>query len=248
MKVFDVVIEFDRAKLHSVIENSIREGEKGYICFTDANVLSIARKNKEYLSVLQGAMINSCDGGSVAMMVNRIHGTNVRAYNGPDLFVNYIGRSDFKQLLLGNTKEKYQMIVEELKRRGFSFDHVSYLDVPFAKVEEFDYKTIAEKINSMDADIIWVSLGAPKQERFMSKLLPYINRGVLFGIGAAFNFYIGKNIQPSLHFGAFRFIWLDRIFREPRKQLRRVFKILKAMPLLYWDERKRYRDSLKNSF
>lgn len=245
MEVFKINIEFDRTKLHKCIEDSICGGRKGYVCFADANVLSIARKDTRYLRILQGAMVNSCDGGSIATMVNMIHGTNVRAYNGPDLFEDYIGRSEFKHLLLGNTKEKFQMIVEELKRRGLSSNHISHLPVPFAKVEDFDYETIAKQVNEIDADIIWVSLGAPKQERFMSKLLPYINRGVMFGIGAAFNFYIGEIIQPKLHFGAFRFIWLDRIYREPRKQLKRVWKILKAMPMLYWDERKRYKASLK---
>lgn len=245
MKVFEIEIEFDRNKLHRCINDSIHDGRKGYVCFADANVLSIARKDETYLNILQGAMINSCDGGSVAMIINRIHGTDVRAYNGPDLFEDYIGRSGFKQLLLGNTEEKFQLIVEELKHRRLSCDHVSHLPVPFANVGDFDFKAIAEQVNEADADIIWVSLGAPKQEKFMAKLLPYINRGVMLGIGAAFNFYIGEIKQPRIHLGAFRFIWLDRIYREPKKQLKRVWKILKAMPLLYWDERERYKASLR---
>lgn len=244
MRVFDLDIEFDRTKLHSIIDNCISCKNKGYICFADANVLSIARKDNVYLKILQEAMVNSCDGGSIATIVNWIHGTSVRAYNGPDLFENYIGRSEFKQLLLGNTEEKFLLIVEELKKRGLPFHHISHLPVPFARVEEFDYMGISQQINKENPDIIWVSLGAPKQERFMARMLPYITRGMMFGIGAAFNFYIGKNIQPSAHIGAFRFIWLDRIFREPKKQLKRVWKIVKAMPLLYWDERKRYKTSL----
>lgn len=245
MEVFNISVEFDKNRLHQIIESCISHIQKGYICFADANVLSIARKDKDYLVVLQNAMVNSCDGGSIATMVNLIHGTNVRAYNGPDLFENYIGRSEFKQLLLGNTEKKFRMIVGELKHRGLPYDHISHLDVPFASVEDFDYQTIAKQVNAVNADIVWVSLGAPKQERFMAKILPYINRGVLFGIGAAFNFYIGEIIQPKLHLGAFRFIWLDRIYREPRKQLKRVWKILRVLPLLYIDERKRYKASQK---
>lgn len=206
---------------------------------------SIARKDKQYLQVLQGSLINSCDGGSIATIVNRIHHTSVRAYNGPDLFEDYIKKTEYKHLLLGNTNDKYRRIVDELHQRGISSDHISHLPVPFAKVEDFDYKGIADQLNETSPDIIWVSLGAPKQERFMSLLIPYINRGVMFGIGAAFNFYIGDIIQPKIHLGAFRFIWLDRIYREPKKQLKRVLKILKAMPLLYWDERIRYKATLR---
>lgn len=245
MNVFNINIEFDRTLLHRKIEECIHSQGKGYVCFTDANVLSIARKDADYLGILQKSMVNSCDGGSIAAMVNRIHGTNVRAYNGPDLFEHYIGQSQFKQVLLGNTEEVFLNIKEELRRRGLSADHISHLPVPFAKVEEFDYQAISEQIDAANPDFIWVSLGAPKQERFMSMMLPYINKGVMFGIGAAFNFYIGKNIQPRFHIGAFRFIWLDRIFREPKKQLKRVWKIVKAMPILYFEESKRYKASLK---
>lgn len=245
MDVFNIQIEFDRAALWEIIKKCIDSGSKGYVCFADANVLSIARKNKRYLQVLQGALVNSCDGGSIATIVNKVHHTSVRAYNGPDLFEDYIKLTNYKHLLLGNTEEKYQMIVEELHRRDLPSDHISHLPVPFANVEDFDYKGIAGKVNEVNPDIIWVSLGAPKQERFMSLLLPNINRGVMFGIGAAFNFYIGMIKQPSFRIGAFRFIWLDRIFREPKKQLNRCWKIMKAMPLLYWDERKRYKASLK---
>lgn len=245
MIAFNIHIEFDRSTLWKRIEGCITSNSKGYVCFADANVLSIAKRDKKYLNILQGALINSCDGGSIATIVNRVHHTNVRAYNGPDLFEDYIKKTEYKHLLLGNTEEKYRMIVEELHRRGLSSEHISHLPVPFAKVEDFDYKSIAEQVNAVDSDIIWVSLGAPKQERFMSLLLPHINRGVMFGIGAAFNFYIGIIKQPSFRIGAFRFIWLDRIYREPKKQLARCWKILKALPLLYWDERKRYKASLR---
>lgn len=243
MKVFNIEIEFDRATLWESIKKCIDNGAKGYVCFADANVLSIARKDRTYLQVLQGALVNSCDGGSIATIVNKVHHTNVRAYNGPDLFEDYIKMTDYRHLLLGNTEEKYHMIVEELHRRGMGSEHISHLQVPFAKVEDFDYKGIAERVNNLDPDIIWVSLGAPKQERFMSMLLPYINRGVMFGIGAAFNFYVGMIKQPSFRIGAFRFIWFDRILREPKKQLNRCWKIVMAMPLLYLDERKRYKAS-----
>lgn len=245
MKVFDIDIEFDKTILWKSIKTCIDSKSKGYVCFADANVLAIARKDKNYLKVLQGALVNSCDGGSIATIVNRVHHTNVRAYNGPDLFEDYIKLTDYRHLLLGNTEEKYQMIVKELRRRGLGTEHISHLPVPFAKVEEFDYKTIAEQVNEQNPDIIWVSLGAPKQERFMSMLVPFINRGVMFGIGAAFNFFIGEIIQPKFHLGAFRFIWLDRIYREPKKQLARCWKILKALPMLYWDERRRYKASLR---
>ena len=54
-----------------------------------------------------------------------------------------------------------------------------------------DYKAIAQDINGFSPDLIWISLGAPKQEVFISKLYPYIDSGILVAIGAAFNLFLG---------------------------------------------------------
>ena len=241
MNVFNIDIEFDRSRLHQIISQCVSDGTKGYVCFVDATMLSIARKNQRCLTALQQSMANSCDGGSIAAMVNQIHHTSVRAYNGPDLFENMIGQHQYRQLLLGSTEDNFLKVKSELQKRGLPVDHLSHLSVPFASVDAFDYPSIADEINARNPDLVWVSLGAPKQELFMSNILPYIHRGVLLGVGAAINFYIGNNIQPHFHLGALRFIWLDRIYREPRKQLKRVGKILITLPSLYIDELKRKR-------
>ena len=46
-------------------------------------------------------------------------------------------------------------------------------------------------------DIIWVALGAPKQEIFMNRLKPHLKKGVAIAIGAAFNFYSGMADAPQ---------------------------------------------------
>ena len=66
MNVFNIDIEFDRNRLHQLVNNCAGEGGKGYICFVDATMLSIARKDQRCLSVLQQSLANSCAGGSIA--------------------------------------------------------------------------------------------------------------------------------------------------------------------------------------
>lgn len=58
-------------------------------------------------------------------------------------------------------------------------------------MDDFDYRDIAKRVNKDGADIVWVALGAPKQEIFMSKLKPYLQKGVMIAVGAAFKFYSG---------------------------------------------------------
>ena len=238
---FNVKLEFDHEKLHKQIEETIASKQKGYVCVVDGNVLTMAQKNLQYREVLNSSTVNTCDGSSIALLAGLIHNQKFRALNGPDLFADYIEK-EYKQLLLGSTEETSIEIKNTLTSKNMDSSHLEVMPLPFLPVEEFNYPLIAKHINQLGPDIIWVSLGAPKQELFMSKLLPYIDRGLMFGIGAAFNFYIGHLVQPKIKVGALRFIWLNRLINEPRKLIGRLTNYILIMPKLYIEERKRYNE------
>lgn len=239
MDIFNIKIEFNHDVFRKTIEDCAENKEKGYVCVVDANVLTMAHDNLEYREIVKNSYVNTCDGSSLATMANRIYGTNYRAFNGPDVFAEYVERGDIKQLLLGNTEEKFNQIKEKLLSDGKESSHLAYMSLPFANIDEFDYIGIAKAINEIKPDFIWVSLGAPKQENFMVRILPYLDQGLLFGIGAAFNFYVGDIAQPKFHLGSFRFIWLDRIFREPKKQIKRLSQVLLKYPVIFREEKKK---------
>lgn len=241
MEVFNIKIEFDHGEFRQKITTAIEKKMKGYVCVVDGNVLTMTSKDPAYCDIVKNAYVNTCDGSSIAVMVNWIYGTNCRPFTGPELFEEFIEKTQYNQLLLGNTEEKYLRIKGKLTELGKENNHLKYMAVPFASVDHFDYAQIGADIKKINPDIIWVSLGAPKQERFMARLLPYLNTGLLFGIGAAFNFYVGDNPQPKYHLGFFNLIWLDRIFREPKKQINRVFNAIKAYPKIFIDEKRRKR-------
>lgn len=245
MDIFNIKIEFNSIAFRQTIEKCVNENDKGYVCVVDCNVLTMAQKDEKYRSIIKNAYVNTCDGSSIAAMCNRIYGTKYQAFNGPDLFAEYVEKQDFKQLLLGNTEAKFNQIKEKLQTEGKGCEHLSYMPLPFATIDKFDYEGISAEINQINPDFIWVSLGAPKQENFMVRLLPYLNRGLMFGIGAAFNFYVGDISQPNAKVGALRFIWLDRIFKEPKKQIRRMWAAFKAYPSIYREEKKRAKQSIQ---
>lgn len=237
MKIFNIHIEFDSKVFCKTVENYIAKKQKAYVCVVDANVITIAQKDFKYREIVMGANINTCDGSSISKMANSIYGTNYSAFNGPELFEYYI-ELPYKHVLVGNTQKKVDQIKAKVTEKGLELD-LQHVDVPFVPVEEFDYSVIAKQINELKPDIVWVSLGAPKQETFISNIFPYIEQGVLFGIGAAFNFYTGDLHNNKKEIGGLRFIWLERIFKEPKKQLNRVGKFLLLMPKMYFEEKQK---------
>lgn len=241
MEVFNIHIEFSPQVLRDTIEKHIKDKQKAYVCVVDANVITIAQKDLKYREIIRNATINTCDGSSIAQLVNKIYGTDYHAYNGPEIFEYYIERP-YKHLLVGNTLAKVEQIKEFVKQKGIDVD-LQHLDVPFVPVDQFDYEGLAKQINEIKPDIVWVSLGAPKQETFISNIFPYVNQGVFFGIGAAFNFYTGDLHNSKREIGGIRLIWLERIFKEPKKQIRRMGNYVLSVPRMYWEEKKRAKQS-----
>lgn len=244
MEVFNIHIEFDPQVFRNIVEKHIQEKKKAYVCVVDANVITIAQKDLKYREIVKNATINTCDGSSIAKMVNGIYGTNYHAYNGPELFEYYIERP-YRHLLVGNKASKVEQIKAKVKEKGMDVD-LQHIDVPFVPVDQFDYPAIARQINELKPDIVWVSLGAPKQETFISNIFPYIEQGVLFGIGAAFNFYTGDLHNNRREIGGLRLIWLERIFKEPKKQLKRVWNYMLIRPKMYREEKKKATVMKKN--
>ena len=120
---------------------------------------------------------------------------------------------------------------------------MSFYELPFCRVDEFDYEDIARRVEESEADIIWVALGAPKQEIFMSKLKPHLKRGVMIAVGAAFKFYSGidEKRAPQWMLNA-HLEWVYRIMRSPKKQLKRCSMIILTLPRLLFEEWRRKND------
>lgn len=244
---FGINLEFDPNKINQLINKTIEEQQKGYVCVVDGNVLTFAQKNQDYRRIINNSLVNTCDGSSIAWLAGKIYKKDFRALTGPEIFTKYI-ESPYKQILLGSTDTIVEKIKMKLKLKGIEDDHIQHIPVPFLSVDSFNYSEIADEINKLNPDIIWVSLGAPKQEIFMSKILPFIDKGVMFGIGAAFNFYIAEIAIPRKRRGALQFIWLNRIFHEPKKQLKRSVPYIAILPKLAVREKiKMIEPTLKSS-
>ncbi|WP_257666567.1 WecB/TagA/CpsF family glycosyltransferase [Parapedobacter tibetensis] len=242
-KYFGVSLEFDHLKFENIIDVESLSS-KGYGCFVDSTSLTHAYKNQHYREILNEALVNSCDGSYIAMMASRLHKKKFRSYIGPDFFSKFVLKP-YKQLLIGGNEQIYDKILNKVTSLGANPLNFKYLPIPFLKVEEFDYSSIADEINRFSPRFIWVSLGAPKQETFMHHLMPNLDRGVMIGVGAAFNYYTGEIKEIPDWARKTNLIWLYRILTEPKKQLRRCKEIIGTLPKMYVNEKNRIKRQLK---
>lgn len=223
----------------SKIQNLIKDNTKGYVCVVNANIVVNANKDDKYKQVINNSLFNICDGSIIASLYNKIHSKSVSSYPGPDMFIEYIKKKEYNSAFIGSSEELLSSLREEMIKIDSTIKDSLFYAPPFiADVNNFDYKEISNIINQKKPDIIWIALGAPKQEKFMSLLLPFLDKGIMVGVGAAFTFYSGqKNFKRApLWMRQAKLEWLFRIYLEPKKTLNRIIYEVAYLPVLIFKE------------
>jgi N-acetylglucosaminyldiphosphoundecaprenol N-acetyl-beta-D-mannosaminyltransferase len=83
---------------------------------------------------------------------------------------------------------------------------------------------IVDEINRSRADVVWVGIGVPKQEKWMAHMRPRLDAPVLVGVGAAFDFHAGLVPQAPFWIQEAGLEWAYRLAHEPRRLWRRYVR------------------------
>lgn len=236
---FNINYEFDKHAVHETIDAA----QKGYICVADGVVLNTANRDPEFLRVVNGSLFSICDSSWVPVYLKSIYGIQYEQYCGSEIFRDIVSARKHRMMFLGTNQETLDGLKRELMKMNPDVEGMQFVELPFRDVEDFDYQEIAKMVNEDGAKVIWVALGAPKQEMFMNRLLPYLEHGVMIGVGAAFKFFSGKDEKrcPAwMQKAHLEFVY--RILQDPKKQLKRCYWIVRTLPGLYFGEVKRKRE------
>lgn len=237
---FNIRYEFEKKLVDKTIDKYVREKTSTYICVADGVILNIANRHPEYLKIVNGGLFSICDSSYVPVYLKWIYGIKREQYCGSQIFMDLIKMKKYRMFFMGTSTKTLTALKKNLIKLDNRMADMTFYELPFRSVDQFDYQEIADKVNADGADIIWVALGAPKQEIFMSKLKPYLNQGVMIAVGAAFKFYSGLGEKRAPQWMVKHHLeFLYRIFSEPKKQLKRCWWIVITLPGLLFGEWKR---------
>lgn len=234
---FNIRYEMDRGEVHRHIAERLTQPESDYICVADGVILNIANRKPEYLDVINGGMFAICDSSYVPLYIRWIHGIEYKQYCGSEIFIDIVASRKYRMIFMGTSQSTLDGLKENLKKYNPDVESMSFVELPFKKVEDFDYDAIAKMVEEDGADIVWVALGAPKQEYFMSYLKPHLHHGVMIAVGAAFKFFSGTDTNRAPAWMVRHHMeFVHRLYKEPRKQFRRCFHIVATLPWLLFTE------------
>jgi N-acetylglucosaminyldiphosphoundecaprenol N-acetyl-beta-D-mannosaminyltransferase len=232
-------LSFSKERTISTIDNAVKQSLKSKIYVVNAHIFCEGIIDPAYQELIKQGTINTCDGINVKRLVKWTSGKDIDLFPGPDMFKEIIQENrlgPLKHFFLGGSEDVSKGLKEALGEKD-----KEYYSPPFVKdAEEFNYEFIVSLINAQQPDIIWVGLGAPKQEKVIHKLFDELDKGVLIGVGAAFNFFSGIDSfkRAPATYRRLHLEWLFRLFQEPKRIASRQLRNLKYLIIGYIKYRK----------
>jgi len=210
------------------IDASVIAGQKGYVCVAATHTVMACQEDPELAAAVQGASLVVPDGQPLVWAMNALgHDLSSRVY-GPDLMARHCERSaetGARMFLYGGRNQgALVQLALNLRRRYPGLRIVGGYSPPFRALSDEEADGIAEEINGSGADVVWVGIGVPKQEKWMAAMRARLDAPVLVGVGAAFDFHAGLVPQAPDWMQSSGLEWAYRLSKEPRRLWRRYLR------------------------
>ena len=209
------------------VDRWIENGEPNYICVTGVHGVMESQRDAELLDIHNRAGMVTPDGMPLVWL-SRLGGHNhVRRVYGPDLMLAVCEKSrekGYRHFLYGGGEGVAEKLAVSLRERFPGIQIAGTYCPPFRPLSEEEDQRIVREIDESGADIVWVGLSTPKQERWMDQHVGRLKAPVLAGVGAAFDFNAGLKKQAPKWMQENGLEWLFRMVTEPRRLGKRYLK------------------------
>jgi N-acetylglucosaminyldiphosphoundecaprenol N-acetyl-beta-D-mannosaminyltransferase len=192
-----------------------------YLMVVNAAKVVAATRDRELKKILLNADLVTADGMSV-VWASRVLGQRLKErVTGIDLFsrlVEYAATRGLAVYFFGATDESVQKVVEMLKTQHPALRVAGYRNGYFSESEN---QGIVETIKSSHADLLFVAMGSPKQEKWIAENAAKTGARFAMGVGGSFDHVSGLVRRAPLWMQRIGLEWLHRLILEPRRMWRR---------------------------
>ena len=194
------------------------------VAICNANTLVRSVRDISIRKSVNNFTIKTPDGFPVAKALSFLTKQKFSRVDGYKVFLKTIENGlsrGTRHYFFGNNEETTQLMINKLTQKFPHIKITGYLSPEFLSADEL-VKKYKEEIKSANTDIIWVSLGFPKQEIFIDTLTNEIDISANFvGIGAVFEWVAGTKKKAPEWIADLGLEWLLRLFQDPKRLYKR---------------------------
>ncbi len=221
-----VSLDVDVCDFDSVIKriSKLAKKDKGsYICMSTVHMVMESHDDSEFNAMVNGADIVVPDGMPLVWMQKLQGIRDAGRVRGCDLMIGLFDHAAKKGLRVGFYGGKQEVIDSMLARASVEYPDLKIVythSPPFRPLTEAEDEAVVAEIKARSPEILFVGLGCPKQERWMSAKRSKLD-AVMIGVGAAFDFYAGNISECPKFLQEIGLEWLFRLSQEPRRLWKR---------------------------
>jgi N-acetylglucosaminyldiphosphoundecaprenol N-acetyl-beta-D-mannosaminyltransferase len=206
----------------------IDERALGYVCVCNVHTVMASDEDPALRAALLASSINVPDGQPLVWAINSLgHSLAGRVY-GPELMARACAHAaacgQRFYLYGGRNQGALVQLALNLRQRYPGVKIVGGYSPPHRPLSDEEQEAVAEEINRSRADVVWVGIGVPKQEKWMAQMRPRLDVPLLVGVGAAFDFHAGLVPQAPNWIQEAGLEWAYRFAHEPRRLWRRYVR------------------------
>jgi N-acetylglucosaminyldiphosphoundecaprenol N-acetyl-beta-D-mannosaminyltransferase len=220
------------------IEQMIAQGRKGYVVTPNLDHIVKLEEDPEFERCYDNAALVLADGNPV-VWASKLLGTPLKALvTGSDLFpalCRHAAEKNHTLFFLGGLEGVAQKAADELKKMYPQINVAGVYSPPFGfdKNAEENNKII-RMINAVKPHILFVGVGAPKQEKWIYNNIGSLDINVALAIGASFDFVAGTIKRAPKAFRNMGMEWFWRFSSEPKRLFKRYFiDSSRFLPIIY---------------
>lgn len=174
-----------------------------------------AARNPRLGNILRAADLRICDGVGISLASMLLHRRRIPRCTGIDLFLNLIHfceREGFKIFILGASPQANQAGCDALlaahPKLKIVGRHHGFFD---------DVETVINSINASGADLLFVAMGSPRQEFWLSEHMSRLQTRFCMGIGGSLDVVSGSVKRAPALFRGSGTEWLFRLLSQPSR-------------------------------
>lgn len=233
-RVLGVPISCFRSPGHAAacVTDAIKRGERTFCVAINPEKVRLARGDTTFHEIVRNATFHICDGAGTAAAMRIIWGMRIPRVTGVGLFFELLAlaeREGLRVFLLGADPKTSAHARDILHRSYPRLQCVGCRDGYFRADES---PAIVEEINTSKADMLFVALGSPKQERWIAQYRPQLETPFCMGVGGSIDVLSGRVKRAPEIFRRTGTEWLYRLAKEPSRWRRQTALLGFALDVL----------------